>query len=301
VQRRRPSRLSYAPTLGLALATQVLCVSPLFAANSPRQRLQLQWSAPSECPTVEQVRNDVSTLLSNMPVNSDEPVTANATIQAKPDAGYSLSLTANGQTRVIEGASCQQLAQAAALLLALLVDSARASSLSDATTEQTRETHSELNDAKPVNQDAKNADAGQAALPRAETTTNKKPSTTSPESSKFLALAEIGARLDVGTWSKAQPALLVGVGFESHAWRLLGHASVGKSVHLTSRNGGGLDLSVATFDVMPAYKLTHGHWALESGMGAELGVTSVRRMQRVSAVHRCEQARVARRIRQQHG
>ena len=269
MQRRPLSPSSYARSLVSTCVVQVLALVLLVGASPSVPSLQLKWSAPSECPTLEQVQNDVSGLLSNPPGTGGEPVAADATIQAKRDAGYVLRLTANGQTRVIEGASCQQLAQAAALLLALLVDPARASALSDGASDPPREPGPSPE--KPENTAEKGVEAGSGAGSRAAATPNQKPLDRRASSVPVLTLIELGARIEWGSWPKAEPALLAGAGFERGRFRLIGHASLGKSVHLDSRTGGGLDLFVGSLDLVPAYRLVFEQWAFEPGLGAELG------------------------------
>jgi hypothetical protein len=243
----------------------------LVAATAPSEQLRLQWTAPRECPNLEQIRQDVDNLLSNQPTTSPEPVSAVATVQPKSGVGYSLSLTANGQTRVIDGENCEQLAQAAALLLALLVDPAHASALSDSATEPSRKSPAGNGSANVDNHDKSNVDAGLAVLPIVEPTPKQNEPSTLHGQTEIRGLTELGARVDFGSWPIAEPALLAGLGFERNRFRLLGHVSLGKSVRLPSKTGGGLDLVVAGFDVVPAYRLVLGHWSLEFGMGAELG------------------------------
>ena len=249
-------------TLGLAI--------PLIAASAPSERLRLEWSAPNDCPTVEQVRKDVDHLLLDHAPSSNEPVAAVVTIQQKA-GGYSLSLSANGQTRVIDGDNCQQLAQAAALLLALLVDPARARALSGANTDTARAAPAQEHPTAKVAPPSRKIESAPPALPRAATTQSEKPAATLPAPPTLRMLAELGARVDFGSWPAAEPAVLAGFGFERRRLRLLAHASVGGKVQLRSTSGDTLHLFVANFDVVPAYRLDLGDGSLEPGVGAELG------------------------------
>ena len=256
-----PKRQTWA-TLGLAIH--------LIAASAPGERLRLEWTAPSECPTIEQVRKDVNHLLMDQSASNDEPVTATVTIQQKAD-GYSLSFSANGQTRVIDGENCTELAQAAALLLALLVDPARARALSGEATDQAPDTPALEQPALPVESPTRKIEHAQPAPPSAATT--KENADALPATPTVRPIVELGARVDLGSWPLAEPAVLAGFGFESDRWRWLAHASLGKKVQLHSSSGDVVDLFVASFDTAAAYRLKFGNWSLEPGVSAELGLT----------------------------
>lgn len=258
------SQVTTLVVLGLALLQ-------LAAAGAPSDRLELRWSAPDGCPTEEQVRTDVHSLLANQPLTAEERVVATGSIEQKPDASYSLRLTANGQSRNIDGANCQQLAQAAALLLALLVDPSRATSLSEAA------------NATPSDQQTQPAPSGAPSSEQREPGWPVAPTSTTPPQAKSRdsrsakptetsILAEAGARLDIGSWPATEPAALLGFGLAKDWWQALVHGTVGKTVYLPAKSGGELKLFVADFDLTLMYRARFGQWAFEPGVGLDLGL-----------------------------
>jgi hypothetical protein len=241
-------------------------------ASAPRERFSLNWSAPEDCPSAEQVRADVDGLLANRTTISDETLVATVSVQGMRDAGYLLTLKANGQIRTLDGKDCRELAQAAALLLALLVDPSRATSLGESPDVSPGEEQPSVdNNALPTN----------VPLVTAPNTTQTSPPATSrksevgatPEPEKNNRLAEAGLGFDWGSWPVMEPALLLGLGVSTGALQGLAHGSIGLPLHLVTTDGTRVKVFVAAIGLRGAYRFSFGRLALEPAAGFEVGVS----------------------------
>lgn len=100
--------------------------SPRQAFAQAPESLELRWRAPSECPSEQQVRARIRQLAGSA-LAQEAPVRADATIVRGRDDRLHLELVVHvGDlvgTRRIEGTSCEDLAGAAAVALALLLRS----------------------------------------------------------------------------------------------------------------------------------------------------------------------------------
>jgi hypothetical protein len=89
-------------------------------AMQPATGFDLKWTAPADCPDA-----DADRWLADRP-RPDETVRANATVTGDPDSGYALVLTietADGEVvSETESQSCETLAEAVALQVAMAVD-----------------------------------------------------------------------------------------------------------------------------------------------------------------------------------
>jgi hypothetical protein len=99
--------------------------SPFRAFADDSESLNLAWDAPSECPSRTQVLAEVARLLGGtIPSPRGGAVAARA--QVEHGQGWSVAITTRhaGQTgrRAIETGSCQEVADATALIIALMVD-----------------------------------------------------------------------------------------------------------------------------------------------------------------------------------
>lgn len=244
-------------------------------AGRPSERLQLQWSAPAGCPGETQVRKDVDGLAASQAIPDRSPIVAVATIKRNPDGTYTLTVSASGQTRTIEGEGCRQLSQAAALFLALLVDPSRATPESDAPGPSTPNPESQPLSAASVADEPRVTHApAPATLASAATPKTQISATPHKETTETLILVEAGTRLDFGSWPKAEPALTVGAGFATSHWSGLSHLSVGQPLEFTSNSGELLRLFISSIDIMGSHRWTYGIWGLEPGIGSELGIVS---------------------------
>jgi hypothetical protein len=111
-------------SLSVALAGLAAAMSA--TAEIPRPEpapVVLRWQAPSECPTGEQVLKDARTLAAGRDeAASGAPVTVDAVVERLAAARWSLTLAIGRAQRRIEASSCKQLARAAALYVALIME-----------------------------------------------------------------------------------------------------------------------------------------------------------------------------------
>jgi hypothetical protein len=86
-----------------------------FSANA----LQLDWQAPTGCPTAEAVRREIGRLAGS---SESETLTARAVVTPTADARFQVTIDLAGSAsghRTLTGDSCRQIARASALIIAL--------------------------------------------------------------------------------------------------------------------------------------------------------------------------------------
>lgn len=87
---------------------------------------ELLWNAPPGCPNADWLRNNVERHLSIAGANERRPVAVDGRITEDEDGGWALDLTitdAHGSgTRELDAATCDELAEAAALIVAISID-----------------------------------------------------------------------------------------------------------------------------------------------------------------------------------
>jgi hypothetical protein len=103
---------------GLAVGSRLAFAKPHDAGP-----LDLEWVAPSGCPTRDAVLDDVARILG--PKKTEAPiarVSARAVLFRGEDAQWHVVITVSGGERTLEASSCEEVTNAAALVLALRVD-----------------------------------------------------------------------------------------------------------------------------------------------------------------------------------
>jgi hypothetical protein len=109
------------PTVWLSVG--LFCVAPaLAAAPASIGSVEFEWVAPEECPSESQVLGDARSLIAHEPAPADAQLHARALVAHEPDGAWRLTMDVGESSRTVDGASCEELARAAALFLALLVD-----------------------------------------------------------------------------------------------------------------------------------------------------------------------------------
>jgi hypothetical protein len=111
-------------SLAVALAGLAVGVNATAQISGPRPAaVVLRWNAPSECPTGDQVLHDARTLAAGRGATaSRHPVTVDAVVARLAADRWSVTLAIGAAQRRIEASSCAQLARAAALFVALLME-----------------------------------------------------------------------------------------------------------------------------------------------------------------------------------
>ncbi|MFO0762547.1 MAG: hypothetical protein U0359_39270 [Byssovorax sp.] len=128
VQPDRAPRPGAVILIGAALALTMaerLVLAQGAAAGDPA-RVALTWKAPEGCPAAAEVSAEVDRLLGPKGARPAAPIQAEASVVADDRGGYRVHLEtrSSGPTRVreIKGSSCKALADATALILAMMID-----------------------------------------------------------------------------------------------------------------------------------------------------------------------------------
>lgn len=223
--------------------------------------LELRWSAPAECPTQPEVLRTVEQLLAGA---SAVPMRADARVD-KRKHGFVLALdwstSEASATRVLEGESCQELAQAAALMLSLAAEPTA-----------TRSSVIEAPRAAPAGSPAPSAEA-ERALPREPSAISAPmvtPATARPDATPRVSWsARAGAAVDAGSLPRATVGVLGGAGIALGAPRLRLDALVFAPKEEENAFGSGRFLLGAA-SLAPCYRVSLGPTTLEPCLAAEL-------------------------------
>lgn len=117
-----------------SLAATLVAIGQALPPQTDGLALELTWEAPQGCPDLASERAEISRRVGGLGREiPGEPIAAQGTIQLAPSGGYRLLLrTRVGDIRgerVLVGQDCNELAAAAALVLALLINPEAAHSL----------------------------------------------------------------------------------------------------------------------------------------------------------------------------
>jgi hypothetical protein len=199
----------------------LLCWTSALAAQ-PAARFALSWNGPPGCPSAENVRARVDALLDGgATAGSVADVRASGEVE-RVDNGYRLLLTMGvndtPSSRVIEARSCDELAGAAAIAIALLARSSSESASESSTGEGTTGSDASATPAPPT-----------PAPPNREPPSGQKspPTGTSPGRLRFLIDAPVGV---AGWGSLPSVGLGLGAGLGVR-WRALRFAVGGELWH----------------------------------------------------------------------
>src|SRR5262245_28541758 len=107
----------------LVAALVVFAVSVCVRVARAQDAVELEWSAPAECPDREAVLRSIAARLPGPQPSA--AVKASARV-SKKDGGYELTLRTERGERQLRAASCPELASSTALILAFIVDPAAA-------------------------------------------------------------------------------------------------------------------------------------------------------------------------------
>jgi hypothetical protein len=223
-----------------------------FAAQAfaqPAKGLELRWSAPPGCPAEAEVLRAVDQLLGSAAV----PLAAEARVERRED-GFHLSLSwrtaTAAATRELEGESCQQLAQAAALMVALAAgplasdeDGPGAGVTPDANAE------------RPVSQAAPAASTERPASRPQASTQARAPIAPTPIDTLIVS-ARVGASVDTGSLPSPSVGVLGGARFAQGANSLVVNAVVLAPKEAEKPFGGGrFWLGVVSLEPCHAFSL----------------------------------------------
>src|SRR5512133_1274284 len=241
----------------------ILTASLASAQASPVDgRLSLEWSAPSGCPTSEQVRADLHSLLVRSRRESPEPIAVTVTISPSHPRAYRLILISNGNARELQSDSCTQLAQAAALMMALMLDPGL--DLKADPDAATIKAAAPPPPPLPITRAATNAHAAPAA-----------PSMP-PRSPGLVGSMDVAGRVEVGAWPTWNYGAVLGVGLGIANWRFSTRVGLGSTVRLDAGQGARLEFVPITLGLESGYSFPFRAWSIEPRLGVELGVNRSR-------------------------
>ncbi len=242
----KPARAVAPETARDAASEPARTVAP---ETAPDASLSLDWSAPPNCPSRDAVRADVRGLLSARPGTRHRTAVVRASIRAIQGEGFELVLHAEGGERIITGKSCERLGQAAALLVALLLD--------------------------PSLDSAAAPDASSAPQPKSVPLPIPSP-VPLPAAPQLRGVASSALRLEHHAWPALEPSGVLGLGLERGPWRLLGRLGVGTRQHFELGQGAELALLPTSLGLEPSYALRSRPWGLYGVVTLELGLTFAR-------------------------
>jgi hypothetical protein len=106
-----------------SVSSAILASSSLALAEAPA-RIELAWDAPVGCPTREVVLARVEQLLGESSTSNDQPLDVRASITLQPDGTFRAALgtpqAGTDRLRTLEAATCVELAEASAVVIALV-------------------------------------------------------------------------------------------------------------------------------------------------------------------------------------
>jgi hypothetical protein len=187
--------------------------------------LEIEWQAPEECPGADDVRASVERTLGPAADDERTPIRASGRVQ-QSDAGYRLLLEVHDgaatSQRELEGATCREVTDAAALILAMTIDPRVA--LTDEPPAETTET--EAAETKTVVPEVATKRASERVVPTEPVAPKIAPEPAlkrEPIAVHFLARAMAG--LGVGPLPGPSASLALALGIGGELWRVeaVGH------------------------------------------------------------------------------
>jgi hypothetical protein len=200
------------------------------ASPGARAEIDLQWTAPPNCPQGDEVRKRVRSLAG--PSLGRVELRTEATIEKADDGRYRLRLRVlddEARERVIESDSCSDLAGAAAVALVFLLQE-----VDDAATDSQSEAPAES--AEPNTPDTTRSPQGPANFPTPER--DRAPGEEGRErgASRSTLLLQLPiVTLDLGALPKASIGFGLGVGVRHQAWSFVVRGALGLPQHLSAQ------------------------------------------------------------------
>jgi hypothetical protein len=237
----RPGRRLAAALAGLAVAATTAART----SGAEPAAVALQWSAPPECPTGDQVLDDARTLAAHRDVNgSRSPVTVAAVVERLAEGRWALTLAIGAAQRRLEASSCAQLARAGALFVALVMDPSHGDSPGET-----------------------GADAGPSPPPPPAPAP-----ATAPARREVLVLVAAGVMLESGTLPRAEPLGALDVGIRYRRMEVSLRGAAGPAQDKTIAGGVGARLRPLSAMLAPCYApLVTGRLRLGPCVWGEVG------------------------------
>jgi hypothetical protein len=240
--------------LRLVVIAALLFLLPRRADADESSPVSLSWTAPVECPDAAYVHGTIRRLLTTSAASTaDQPVLATATVTRGGNVWRAEIVTeTRGVTRrrALEGATCQAVADASALVLAMLVNPEKVSA------------HHAHEDSEPEVR----------AVRKPENPPPSPPPAPPPPMRTLFGTVEVLGGMDVGTMPSVGAGAGIGLGAVWSAWRMemLGLAQPYETVSVSSVPGVGARFRIARSGPRGCYALFDGPIALRPCAGAEL-------------------------------
>ncbi|HTA89685.1 MAG TPA: hypothetical protein VK745_08925 [Polyangiaceae bacterium] len=221
-----------------ALLCALGLIWPARALAQDAQPVELRWDAPDGCPSSAAVLARVRQLAGPTKTTGAE-LRAEATISQPSDGQLHLRLVIHAGNLVgvrnIDGASCKDLAGAAAVALALLLSSQEPLSERELTGSATNQ--NPTNSAKPRTDPENPAPSVAPPPPAPKPSNSRAPSTeaTPPRAQRGLLLAPFGA-LSIGPLRQPSLGLGLAAGASFERWRVLAQGTLWSRQHATATN-----------------------------------------------------------------
>jgi hypothetical protein len=247
-------------------------LSPRAARAQAQDPVALTWKAPPDCPTEDAVRSEALRLLAGPPIAADRRVVASAQVVHLATGRWRVevsmsSATAEGR-RSLEAGTCSGLANATALIVAIMVDPDRAGAAAAAPAASTT-SPAPASPPPPVVQPPPAAAAlpPSAPAPPPVDAPGSRPSPIGPP--RWAA----GAWALVDTSTLPSVAYGVGGGVAVLVWHLRADAAVGflppSTYGVSTESGVGAEMSLWAGSLDLAYVFSRGPLELALGAGAE--------------------------------
>jgi hypothetical protein len=236
-------------SLAVGLATLAIAVNAAAQTSKPEPvpTVVLRWDAPSECPTEDQVLDDARTLaINHNTASTSRPIAVEAVVERLAADRWRLTLAIGSAQQRVEAASCAQLARAAALFVALVMDPSR-SDLPHARPSETASDEGPPATSPPV--------LTPGPTPHASSRSPTPPEERNARASRreLWVLAAAGFMIDAGTLPvpEALGALQIGLRYRRAEVTLEGAAGLAQDKTLDSTAG--FRLRPASATLMPCY------------------------------------------------
>jgi hypothetical protein len=267
--RRRAPRA--ATLLALSVAALLGIARPRTGwADSP-DPVTLTWTAPAECPSEDDVRKETLRLLAGPPIGADRRVAAVAHVMRLASGRWRVDVSmssakAQGK-RSLEAGTCPGLADATALIVAIMVDPARAEAAASASAASSAPAPPSAPASAPASASAPAPSSAPPPLP-AEQPTPAPPSSFAP---RWAA----GAAGLVDSSTLPAPAFGAALAVSATVWRIRSDVAAsllpGRTYTQSSARGTlGADMSAWMASVDVAYEIPVRRMKIDVGAGAEL-------------------------------
>ena len=252
-------------SLGAGLAGVAIAMRAAAQTVGPEREpaIALGWDAPAECPTRDQVLSDVRSLAVRRGAAAPtKSIAVEAVVEKRAADRWSLTLAVGSAQQRLEASTCAQLARAAALFVALVLDPSSRERARAAPGAPAAATGPPLPAPVPAPVPAL---APPGAAPMATDETAARPREVS-------VLAAAGFLIDVGTLPRAEPLAALEVGIRYRRAEITLQGGAGTAQDVTTNGAAGAVLTPVSVTLTPCYApLATSHLRLGPCAQGEVG------------------------------